>query len=94
MKKQEIKKGVNVTKGYCGGSHGLTCAPVCDFGTTCEKPSNLTSCAEPSNLKTKGVKGGTKCCGGGTLQGETAVSGTPCGASGISLCNQAGETLK
>ena len=92
MKHQEIKKGDNVKRGYCSGQSTLACSNVCQIFDVCEKPSNLASCAEPSNLKTKAVAGNL-CCGGGTLVAATSVSGGPCGTT-TSLCDQAGETLK
>jgi len=91
MKHKEIKKGDSVTKGYCSGQSTLNCTSVCSIFDVCEKPSNLASCAEPSNLKTRGTAGNL-CCGGGTLVSAASVSGT-CGAT-TSLCDQAGETLK
>lgn len=90
MKHQEIKKGDNVTRGYCSGQSTLACEGVFP-SDSCEKPSNLASCAGASNLKTKAVAGNL-CCGGGTLVAGASVSGT-CGSS-TSLCDQAGETLK
>ncbi|WP_156778002.1 hypothetical protein [Chlorobium ferrooxidans] len=90
MEHKEIKKGVNVSKGYCGGDAKFSCTKVFP-SDACAKPSNLSSCSSAENLKTKGDIPGKACCGGGTLQAATV--GTSCGGS-TSLCNNTGETLK
>ena len=89
MKHEEIKEGEKVVKGTCVGTSSLSCTQV--FAPTCATPSNLNSCEDATNLKTKAAAGKV-CCGGGTLSTVAAVS-TSCGGQ-TSLCDSGGETLK